>query len=55
VELCCGRPFRGIDLERLKNFLAAEGLDYDDRVQYSVYLDDGLSIAAAGSLDGHIL
>jgi [citrate (pro-3S)-lyase] ligase len=55
VELCSGDPFRGSDLERLKDFLAAEGLDYDNKVQYSVYLADGGRIAAAGSLDGRIL
>ena len=33
-----GRPFRGRKLEKMKDFLARQGLDFDTKVQYSVVL-----------------
>lgn len=51
-----GFPFTGRKLEKLKNFLKEEGLDYDDTVSYSTWLeeDDG-TIAASGSISGNVL
>lgn len=55
MELYYGFPFRGRALEKLRNFLHNQRLDYDDQVQYSVCLMEGAEIAAAGSLDGNVL
>lgn len=51
-----GRPFTGRNLQRLKDFLAAMDLDYDEHVEYSVcILDDDFSVIAAGSVEGSVL
>ena len=51
-----GRPFRGRKLEKMKDFLARQGLDFDTKVQYSVVLRtrEG-EIAACGSRQGNVL
>lgn len=54
MELICGRPFRGAMLEQLKAFLRADGLGYDEGVEFTVCVMDGDRIAATGSLDGRI-
>jgi len=51
-----GFPFTGQKLNKLKAFLAKEGLSYDDSCEYSVLLEDeNGSIAATGSLNGNVL
>ena len=54
MELIYGRPFRGAMLEQLKAFLLADGLRYDEGVEFTVCVMDGERIAATGSLDGKI-
>ena len=54
MELIYGRPFRGSMLEELKAFLQADGLRYDEGVEFTVCVMDGDKIAATGSLDGKI-
>ena len=51
-----GRPFQGRKLEKMKVFLARQGLDFDTKVQYSVVLRtrEG-EIAACGSRQGNVL
>ncbi|MDR1930101.1 MAG: [citrate (pro-3S)-lyase] ligase [Treponema sp.] len=53
--MSCGYPFRGAALEKLRDFLRDNGLDYDDRIEFSVCLMDGEAIAAAGSIGGGVL
>lgn len=50
-----GRPFTGTKLKKLKDFLAKEGLSYDETVEYTFLLsnDEG-NIAAAGSVSGNV-
>ena len=36
-----GRPFQGRKLEKMRSFLEQQGLDLDEKVQYSVILDTG--------------
>ncbi len=54
MELIYGRPFRGAMLDQLKAFLLADGLRYDEGVEFTVCVMDGERIAATGSLDGKI-
>ena len=54
MELIYGRPFQGAMLEQLKAFLQADGLRYDEGVEFTVCVMDGDKIAATGSLDGKI-
>ena len=35
-----GRPLKGYDLERLKEFLKSMDLDYDTGIEYSICLED---------------
>ena len=47
-----GKPLKGNDLERLKEFLKKNDLDYDRGVEYSVcLLDENYRILAAGSAE----
>ena len=51
-----GRPFQGRKLEKMRSFLEQQGLDLDEKVQYSVILDTGEGkIAACGSRQGNVL
>lgn len=51
-----GRPFRGKELERLKDFLAEMELEYDEGIEYSVcILDEDYRIIATGSVEGNVL
>lgn len=54
MELIYGRPFQGAMLDKLKAFLADDGLRYDEGVEFTVCVMEGDSIAATGSLDGKI-
>lgn len=47
-----GRPMRGFALERLKKFLQACDLDYDEGIEYTAALMEDGEIIASGSLDG---
>ena len=55
MDIRTGYPFRGKALKELRNFLARNGLDYDERITYSLCLIENDEIAATGSLDGGIL
>ena len=47
-----GRPLKGYDLERLKEFLKSMDLDYDMGIEYSICLEDeDYRIIAAGSVE----
>ena len=35
-----GRPLKGYELERLKEFLKSMDLDYDTGIEYSICLED---------------
>lgn len=51
-----GTPFTGRKLEKLKTFLADEGLSYDDTAEYTLLLtDEEGPIAAAGSVAENVL
>jgi len=51
-----GTPFSGKKLEKLKAFLAKEGLSYDDTIEYTLTLvDEDGEIAACGSASGNVL
>lgn len=51
-----GTPFSGRKLEKLKAFLAKEGLTYDDTIEYTFVLaDEEGEIAACGSASGSVL
>ncbi|MEY8353317.1 [citrate (pro-3S)-lyase] ligase [Lachnospiraceae bacterium 54-53] len=51
-----GWPFQGSDLERMKDFLRQNGLDYDPGIEYSVcLLDEDYRILAAGSAEQNVL
>lgn len=51
-----GTPFTGRKLEKLKAFLAKEGLSYDDTVEYTfILVDEEGEIAASGSAAGNVL
>ena len=47
-----GAPLQGTALERLKQFLSACELDYDDNIGFSVLLMEDGEVIATGSLDG---
>lgn len=50
-----GTPFSGRKLDKLKDFLAGEGLSYDDTVEYTLLLsDEDGNIAATGSVSGNV-
>jgi [citrate (pro-3S)-lyase] ligase len=55
MELRSGSPFGGKNLEQLKQFLQGNGLRYDGRINFSVCVLEGDTIAASGSLDGRVL
>ena len=55
MEIRTGFPFGGKSLEALRDFLALNGLKYDDGVKFSLCLTEDDKIAASGSLDGNIL
>lgn len=51
-----GRPLKGKDLERLKEFLYRNHLDYDEGIEYSVcLLDEDYNIVATGSAQLNVL
>lgn len=51
-----GKPLKGNDLERLKEFLRKNDLDYDSGVEYSVcLLDEDYRILATGSAEENVL
>ena len=51
-----GRPLKGYDLERLKEFLKSMDLDYDTGIEYSICLEDeDYRIIAAGSVEENVL
>ena len=51
-----GRPLKGYDLERLKEFLKSMDLDYDAGIEYSICLEDeDYRIIAAGSVEENVL
>ena len=51
-----GRPLKGYDLERLKEFLKSMDLDYDMGIEYSICLEDeDYRIIAAGSVEENVL
>ena len=51
-----GRPFLGRKLEKMRSFLERQGLDLDEKIQYSVILYTGEGkIAACGSRQGNVL
>lgn len=56
MDIMQGRPFKGRTLERVKNFLAALGLDYDNGVEMTACAcgEDG-EIAATASRQGAVL
>lgn len=55
MQLETARPFTGRKLERLVAFLHESGLDYDDRVSFSVCVYDEDELVATGSRDGAVL
>lgn len=55
MRLETGRPMRGRALERLKAFLNACGLDYDEGIEFTAALMEGDEVIATGSLDGQTL
>ena len=51
-----GRSFLGRKLEKMRSFLERQGLDLDEKIQYSVILYTGEGkIAACGSRQGNVL
>ncbi|MDR0925165.1 MAG: [citrate (pro-3S)-lyase] ligase [Hungatella sp.] len=51
-----GRPFKGKELELLKDFLKRNDLDYDQGIEYSVCLiDENYQILATGSAEQNVL
>ena len=55
MHLETGRPLSGEALERLKAFLAENGLRYDPGIQFTALLMEDGEIQATGSLDGATL
>lgn len=55
MQVETARPFTGTALRRLVSFLHEAGLDYDDRVSFSVCVYDEDELVATGSRDGAIL
>ena len=54
MELEYGAPLRPWRREETRRFLAREGLDYDESIQFTVNLLENDEIVASGSLDGAI-
>ncbi|MBR5390777.1 MAG: [Clostridia bacterium] len=54
MELEYGAPLRPWRQTRLRDFLARQGLDYDERIEYTVNLLEDEEIVASGSLSGNI-
>lgn len=50
-----GCPFKGKDRERLVEFLAGQGLQYDENITYSLLLEDQDEIIATGSCYRNVL
>lgn len=51
-----GFPFKGSKLQKLKDFLSKEHLEYDQGVESTIILSDSVgNIAATGSLEGNVL
>ena len=55
MYLAVGRPMTGASLKRLKAFLHACGLDYDEGIDFTCTLEEDGEIIAAASLDGATL
>ena len=55
MYLQTGYPFRGVMLARLRAFLHACGLDYDEGIDFSAAFMEDDEIIATGSLDGGTL
>ena len=52
MYLATGSPMEGRMLDRLKRFLAENGLDYDESIRFTAALMEEDEIIASGSLDG---
>lgn len=51
-----GFPMRGSKLQKLKDFLYKENLEYDEGIEFTIILyDSNRNIAATGSLEGNVL
>lgn len=51
-----GKPFRGRELERLKQFLQKMDLEYDEEIEYSIcILNDEYEIIGTGSVDQNVI
>ena len=51
-----GKPFRGKELEHLKQFLKKMDLEYDTKIEYSVcLLNEDYEIIGTGSVDGNVI
>ncbi|WP_097002368.1 [citrate (pro-3S)-lyase] ligase [Lacrimispora amygdalina] len=51
-----GSPFHGKELERLREFLACNQLDYDEEIEYTIcLLDENYRIVATGSAHENVL
>lgn len=51
-----GNPFKGIQLEQLKNFLNKMDLEYDEGIEYSIcILDENNEMIASGSAEQNVL
>jgi len=50
-----GRPYTGAKLDKLKDFLAAQGLRYDEGITDTVILSDEGGITATGSIQGNVI
>jgi [citrate (pro-3S)-lyase] ligase len=55
MEMRYGSPFRGDELEQMKQFLREQGLRYESVPEFSVCAVEDARIAASGSLDGNVL
>ena len=53
--MATGAPFQGQALEKLKTFLRASELSYDESITFSALLMEEDEILAAGSLDGNTI
>ena len=53
--LTTGRPFRGRELDELKEFLAGAGLRYEEGIEYSVCLKEGGVITGTGSVEANVI
>ena len=53
--LTAGRPFRGRELDELKEFLAGAGLRYEEGIEYSVCLKEGGVITGTGSVEANVI